>query len=254
MASVEEKLAKSLTAESVELIPYLPFLLQDLWDLGSWPSDIIDMIQKHVYEPKRLRILDLACGKGAVSVQIAKTLECQVKGVDIMPAFIEFAKMKAMEYGVTSLCTFEVGDINQTILEDRGYDVVILGAVGDVLGNPKDTLRKLKGTVKSGGYIIVDDAYAKDDSDYQYTSREKWQEYLKELGLILIDERFAPDEDMSDLNHDQQAHILRRANELKLMEPDKAELFDGYIRSQLAECDEIENEIMVVAMMIQVVE
>lgn len=123
-----------------------------------------------------------------------------------------------------------------------------------MLGNPKDTLRKLKGTVKSGGYIIVDDAYAKDDSDYQYTSREKWQEYLKELGLILIDERFAPDEDMSDLNHDQQAHILRRANELKLMEPDKAELFDGYIRSQLAECDEIENEIMVVAMMIQVVE
>lgn len=254
MASVEEKLAKSLTAETVELIPYLPFLLQDLWDLGSWPSDIIDMLQKHINEPKLLRVLDLACGKGAVSVQIAKKLGCQVKGIDMMPEFIEYANMKATEYSVTSLCTFEVGDINQTILDDRDYDVVILGAVGDVLGNPEDTLRKLKGTVKSGGYIIVDDAYAKDDTNHQYTSREKWQEYMCELGLKLIDERFASDEDMSDLNNDQQAHILRRANELKLMVPDKAELFDGYIRSQLAECDEIENEITVVAMLMQVVE
>ncbi|WP_207706943.1 hypothetical protein [Alkalibaculum sporogenes] len=46
MSNVEEKLAKSLTAESTELIPYLPYLLQDLWELGSSPKDIINMIQK----------------------------------------------------------------------------------------------------------------------------------------------------------------------------------------------------------------
>jgi len=40
MSTVEEKLAKSLTAESVELIPYLPYLLQDLWELGSSPPDM----------------------------------------------------------------------------------------------------------------------------------------------------------------------------------------------------------------------
>lgn len=42
MSNVEEKLAKSLTAESTELIPYLPYLLQDLWELGSSPKDIIE--------------------------------------------------------------------------------------------------------------------------------------------------------------------------------------------------------------------
>ena len=44
MSDVEEKLAKSLTAESVELIPYLPYLLQDLWELGSSPKDMIHLI------------------------------------------------------------------------------------------------------------------------------------------------------------------------------------------------------------------
>jgi len=38
MSNVEEKLAKSLTAESIESIPYLPDLLQDLWEPSSSPK------------------------------------------------------------------------------------------------------------------------------------------------------------------------------------------------------------------------
>ena len=33
----EEKLARSLSAETTELLPFLPYLLQDLWALGvTW--------------------------------------------------------------------------------------------------------------------------------------------------------------------------------------------------------------------------
>jgi len=60
MQTVEEKLAKSLTAESTELIPYLPYLLQDLWELGSSPKDILDMITKHINVSDETRVLDLA--------------------------------------------------------------------------------------------------------------------------------------------------------------------------------------------------
>ena len=42
--TVEEKLAKSLTAETIELIPHLPYLLQDLWEMGSSPKEMLDMI------------------------------------------------------------------------------------------------------------------------------------------------------------------------------------------------------------------
>ena len=65
MSDVEEKLAKSSTAESVELIPYLPYLLQDLWELGSSPKDMVHLISKNIIISEKTKVLDLACGKGA---------------------------------------------------------------------------------------------------------------------------------------------------------------------------------------------
>ena len=141
MSNVEEKLAKSLTAESTELIPYLPYLLQDLWELGSSPIDIIDMIQKYIQVSEKTKVLDLACGKGAVSVQVAEAFGCRVKGIDIIPKFIDYANIKAQEYSVDNLCEFKVGDINEAVKVEKDYDIVILGAVGDVLGNPDETIR-----------------------------------------------------------------------------------------------------------------
>ncbi|HRS21797.1 MAG TPA: class I SAM-dependent methyltransferase, partial [Clostridia bacterium] len=82
MGEVEEKLAKSLTGETTELIPYLPYLLQDLWELGSDPKEIIGLIRKNIQKVKDLKILDLACGKGAASVKLAKELGCNVQGID----------------------------------------------------------------------------------------------------------------------------------------------------------------------------
>jgi len=54
MGEVEEKLAKSLTGETTELIPYLPYLLQDLWELGSDPKEIIGLIRKKRETGKRI--------------------------------------------------------------------------------------------------------------------------------------------------------------------------------------------------------
>jgi hypothetical protein len=67
----EEKLAKALTAETTELIPFLPYLLQDLWELGSNPRDIIKLIKKHITISENTVFLELACGKGACAVKIA---------------------------------------------------------------------------------------------------------------------------------------------------------------------------------------
>ncbi|HOV26674.1 MAG TPA: methyltransferase domain-containing protein [Pseudobacteroides sp.] len=253
MSKVEEKLAKSLTAETTELIPYLPYLLQDLWELGSSPKDIADMISKHIHVSDKTRVLDLACGKGAVSVHLARVLGCKIKGIDIIPEFIEFSNKKAKEYGVENLCCFNVGDINESVKVEKDYDIVILGAVGDVLGNPEETIQKLKGTVKKGGYIFIDDAYGKDDSDDSYYTKEKWLMCFQNAGVKLLDERFNDDDELKSTNDEQQAFIIKRANELKEKHPDKAYLFENYIKSQQAECDELENEIEGVTMLLQLI-
>ena len=240
-----------MTAESIELIPHLPYLLQDLWELGSSPEDILELITKHIRVSEQTRVLDLACGKGAVSVHIAKKLGCIIKGIDIMPEFIDFAINKAQEFGVMELCEFLVGDITESVKTEKDYDIVILGAVGDVLGNSVETIELLNNTIKKGSYIIIDDAYGNDKTNAKYPTREQWLMNFNNTGVRLIDEKIIKDDDLANLNNEQLELIVKRANELKEKLPEKSHLFDSYIDSQLAECDELENEISGVTLLLQ---
>lgn len=251
MSTVEEKLAKSLTSESTEIIPFLPYLLQDLWELGSSPKDIIAMLAGHIKMSEKIKVLDLACGKGAVSVQLAKAFGCMVKGVDIIPEFIDYAKQKAGEYKVENLCVFETGDINESVKVEKDYDIAILGAVGDVLGNPEETLCKLKGTIKKGGHIIIDDAYASSDTGNGYMTKDQWLSAFRRTGLMPVDEAFNNEEELKSLNDCQQGFIRKRAAELIEKHPDKAHLFKSYVECQQAECDELENDIEGVTMLLR---
>ncbi|MCK5453172.1 MAG: class I SAM-dependent methyltransferase, partial [Calditrichia bacterium] len=91
---MNEKLEKSLS-ESLEtnpnFLPYLPELLQDLWELGSSPDKIIELIRPLELNAGDTRILDLGCGKGAVSILLVKTFGFQAIGVDGCQPFLDEA-------------------------------------------------------------------------------------------------------------------------------------------------------------------
>lgn len=251
MQTVEEKLAKSLTAESIELIPYLPYLLQDLWELGSSPKDMIYLISRNIDVNENTRILDLACGKGAVGIHIAKKFGCRVKGIDIMPDFIEIARKKSQEYEVQPLCDFIVGDINEAVETERNYDIVILGAVGAVLGNQEETLKKLSATIIKDGHVLLDDGYAEADAKEIYITKEHWAAIIERAGYRLIDDLPVDESAFSAVLEEQTESIKKRTRELALRYPDKAHLFEQYLKSQLAECDELENDVIGVTMLLK---
>jgi len=236
--SVQEKLAGSLTAEDVGLLPYLPYLLQDFWELGSEPALMADTLGPYVSGDAY--VLDLACGKGAVSVAIAKRFGLKVKAYDLIADFVDFAKDKAKEHDVSHLCDFEVGDINETISTAKDYDAVILGAVGDVLGNPSQTLDKLLRTIKQGGYILIDECFLKDGKsqddigydNYEYLTKNQWEELFEDKGLELV--RAVYVEGIESENIDGVAgieYITKRANELIEKHPDKREMFEAYVKN-----------------------
>lgn len=251
MSDVEEKLAKSLTAESVELIPYLPYLLQDLWELGSSPKDMIHLISKNIIISEKTKVLDLACGKGAVSIKLAKELGCQVKGIDIMKDFIENAKKKAREFKVETLCEFIVGDINQYVEVEKGYDIVILGAVGEVLGNQEETLNKLSKTIKKDGYVLLDDAYPRSEFNEIYITKKKWIEIIEKSGYQMVEDLLVDESEFSGVLNEQIMCLTKRTNELKEKYPSQTHLFDQYLKSQLAECDELENDVIGATMLLK---
>lgn len=244
MCNVEQKLATSLSGmATVEIIPFLPCLLRDIFELGSSPDEIEALLRAHVPGARGACVLDLGCGKGAVAVRLARAFGCRVTGVDLLPAFIGEAKEAAEAAGVGALCDFRVEDINRTVENGSGYDITVLGAVGDVLGGPGQTLEKLKRTVRAGGHIVIDDAYSEEGA-VGYPSRDAWHAEFEKGGLALVAEKPADPDTMRDVNRRNQASIERRAGELKKTHPEKADLFDGYVRSQQEECDAMEGPVI----------
>lgn len=247
--TVLDKLAESLTAQTTDLIPFLPYLLQDLWELGSDPATIAALLSRENLKlPEKATVLDLACGKGAVSVRLASELGFQITGIDIISDFIEEAKKYAEKFGVQELCHFEVLDINEYLKHADRFDVVVFGAVGTVLGGHKDTLKKLCLATKEGGYIIIDDAFLKSaETALKYQTDcltySQWQEIFEEMSLQIIGEIFTETFDIDSLNDENNEKIAKRVGELKSLYPDKAKMFDGYLENQKNESADLSDSL-----------
>ena len=255
----KEKLVQSLSWETTELLPYLPYLLQDFWELGSDPEVMVELINKYTDVSENTKVLDLACGKGAVSVKVASELGIKVKGIDLMPEFIEFANQKAKEYNVDDLCNFVVDDINEAVKTEKDYDCVVFGAAGmNVFGGPAEALEKLKTTVKSGGFILIEEGYFIDESAREkikynsdaYYPLHYWMSLFDEANLKLVETASGHSEGDLDGDFGLEA-ITVRANELIEKHPEKRELFEGYVRNQQMEYADIDDSLTCVTWALQ---
>ncbi len=254
MKSIEESAVTALDGSDTEIFPFLPYILQDLWEIGSDPLMIIEAIEKHTGQPSTLEILDLGCGKGAVSIRVAEKLYCRCLGIDAIKEFIQEANKKASKYGVANLCTFEQADIRKRIDTLASYDVVVLGSIGPVLGDCYSTLTRLSKVLKQGGIIIFDEGYILPDSDYvhpQIMRKDAILKQIKDAGMNLIDELFGPPDAIrtsDDLIFDKIEH---RCKELIQKYPNKRSLFEDYIKKQIEENDVLENRIVCSTMVIK---
>lgn len=242
----QNRLAESLTAETTSLIPYLPYLLQDFWSLSCEPEKMIDMLHAHSDFGPDSRLLDLACGKGAAAVCLAKEFGCRARGIDLIPEFIDEAKEKAKEYGVGGLCDFAAGDVNEAVDVERDYDLTIWGGAGDLLGSYPKTIEGIAGTVRQGGYILFDDGYIQDENQklrfhHDFLTKAQWEQVFKDNHLVVLACR-EPEEDAEPEDYAEDlGNIRRRAEELIAQFPGRKELFLGYVRSQQAEYEDMQD-------------
>ena len=98
------------------------------------------------------RLLDLACGTGAVA-ELAATTGAEVVGIDIAPALIEQAKRRAAERGLD--IDYRVGDAEALELEDASFDLVA-SACGVMFAPDHEAVaRELARVTKQGGRIAL---------------------------------------------------------------------------------------------------
>lgn len=255
MNSIEQSIANSMDCTNNELIPFLPYILQDFWEIGASPNVIKDLIEQHKKEYQQLHVVDLGCGKGAVTIKLAAELHCHCLGIDAIEEFIREARMKAKEFHVDSLCSFEVNDIRQRVHNLMMADVIVLGAIGPVFGNYYETLSTLSPSLNETGIIIIDDGYIEDSSSFEHPLMLKKSELLQQIhdaGMQLIDEVMPSDrEEQEDAYDEEFHHIVRRCHELIVTHPEKADLFEGYIRKQQEEYDILKHTVICATLVIK---
>jgi len=248
MKSLNESVLEALDGRDMEILPYLPYILQDLWEIGASSSAVLHILRKNGFSgEKEFNVLDLGCGKGAVSVALAHKFGWKVLGIDGISAFIDEARFKAKEYEVNRLCTFEVGDIREEVKKRNGFDLVVLGSIGPVFGNHYKTLTSVSRSLKPGRYVLYDDGYIPDASDFRSSSYTTYSEMKKQIelaGMDIVDELIGGLDDMMYSEEFMQEQITRRSNELMLKYPEKKKLFENYIKSQEEEIFLLENKLV----------
>lgn len=255
MKTIEETIAAAMDITEKELLPFLPYILQDFWEIGADPDTIISLIEKHFNSFKTLNVLDLGCGKGPVSVKIAKKLGCKCYGIDAIPDFIDYAILKAKEYNVSGLCKFEVGDIRDKVKSLKDFDIIVLGAIGQVFGDYYVTLATLDNCLSENGIIIIDDGYIEDESSFshpQMVSRQKLQDQINRAEMVIIDEVIAREDDKVIDNYDiEYNYLVKRCQELIVKHPEKADLFSNYINIQKEEYDNLKFRVIGATMVLK---
>jgi len=106
-----------------------------------------------------IRQLDLACGKGEMLCRWAEKFGIRGVGVDISTVFLNAARERANELGVTDKLTFIQEDAGKYPQAPHDYDIVsCIGATW--IGNGlKGTLELMKPSLKPEGLILVGEPY-----------------------------------------------------------------------------------------------
>ena len=255
METLEESIAVSMDRINHEVIEFLPYILQDFWELGTSADLVAGLIRKHKNNYQNIHVLDLGSGKGAVSVKLASELRCRCLGIDGISGFTDYANQKAKEYHVDDLCTFETGDIRTKIEPLGQYDVIVLGATGPIFGNYFDTLSGLSKHLAADGLIIIDDGYTDDNGGTSYPWAFHKSELLKQIhdaGMELADEIINDDtEDIEDQYNTELDNINKRCQELVEKYPEKKHIFLEYRDRQKEEYGLLGSEVICSVMVIK---
>ncbi|GBR73220.1 transcriptional regulator MerR family [Candidatus Termititenax aidoneus] len=106
---------------------------------------------------KNAKILDIACGHGAASLNLVKKFGCQATAVDIEESFIKAGQAAAVREKINSRIRFIAGDFNKQKFAANSFDMIIAeGGALSYIGRDSG-LKRARFLLKKNGYIEISD-------------------------------------------------------------------------------------------------
>ena len=160
---------KKIMGVEDEMIRLLPQLEDQMNLLNSWVRQLPGIFRGLKLKKNQV-VLDIPCGKGGVSIPLAKKYGVKVLGYDIIDGYIKSANELAKKEKVENLCTFKVEDIRKITKRKNICDAILWIAPPHLWKNSKETIKALRNCVKNNGIILIADAYV-------YKPTKKYEDY-----------------------------------------------------------------------------
>jgi cyclopropane fatty-acyl-phospholipid synthase-like methyltransferase len=181
-------------------------------------------------------VLDLCCGKGEMLCTWAATHGVSGFGIDANPGFVEAARARAAELGVTDRVDFEQRDATGFVHDER-FDVTACIGATWIGGGTTGAVDLLRRSTKDGGLMLVGELFFHEHPPAGETDRvaehdtgtlAETVEHLEATGASVIDMVLASTDDwdryqasqwhnvttwLDDHADHPQADELRRTNE-----------------------------------------
>ena len=97
-------------------------------------------------------VLDIGCGPGHYSVELARRGAGEVLGIDFAEGMIDLAVARAREAGVDDRCKFVLGDILDASI-DRKYDYTIVMGFMDYVEDPHKLIDRVLEVTSSKAFV-----------------------------------------------------------------------------------------------------
>ena len=88
-------------------------------------SDFLEFVQKLKQNKPNIKVLDVGCGGGRHSIQLAK-MGFEVYGIDFSEYAIRVAKENAQKENVIENIYFRVGNVLELSFEENFFDIIII--------------------------------------------------------------------------------------------------------------------------------
>jgi SAM-dependent methyltransferase len=128
------------------------------------------------------RILDVGCGQGRATLELARLSGGQVVGLDIDQAALEVLSRRIEEEGLTGHIQVVHGSMFDMDFPDESFDVVWAEGALNVIGFERG-LRAWRRLIKSNGFLVVHDGvWLQPDPPPEIVAR--WQPSFPEIGTV----------------------------------------------------------------------